>query len=210
MKDRPEALQREEQNLVAAKASLDATMANIKALQMIVDRRQVELQAAEGAMAKMNVQLNNLKTNAEYAAMQKQIDAKDEEKRTQEDRILEAMEVVENARSGIPERKAAVAATEAKLTQAKQQLAIDLKGLEALLAKELRAAEELSKHFPDDVLKTYRFQLNRYGKDALTIVDAAGICQGCHTKTTSQVGNQAVAGHVIQCNNCERLIYMPL
>jgi predicted nucleic acid-binding Zn-ribbon protein len=209
MVDRPAALAEEERDLNDAKAKLEATVGQIRALQVILDRRQVELAQAEAAVSKMNLQLNNLKTNVEYAAMQKQIDSKREEMRTLEDRILEAMEVVENAKGELPGRKAYVGDKERILAAARAQLESDLVSLRASLASMEQEMRERQKDVPADVLAIYQDQLKRYGKLAVVTVDTAGICQGCHTKVTGQVANGAVAGHVVQCNNCERLIYAP-
>lgn len=206
--ERPAAVDLEKRGLAAAEASLQELQQQIRALQMIVDKRNVELAQADGVVRKLVVQQGTLKTNAEYAAMQKQIEGKREEILGLEDRILEAMEVVEGAKGQVPGRKAEIEAKRLLLDQALTALEVEMKRLGAELTSEQARRAELAAGIPEDILRIYNSQLDRYKKDAVAAVNSEGICQGCHTKTTSQVANMAMAGHVIQCNNCERLLYM--
>lgn len=207
--ERPAAVEMERRALASAEASLQDLQQQIRALQMIVDKRNVELAQADGVVQKLIVQQGTLKTNAEYSAMQKQIEGKREEIRSLEDRILEAMEVVEDAKRQVPGRKAEIETKRHLLEQALVALDIEMKRLGDELASGQVRRAELAAALPEDILRIYNSQLDRYKKDAVAAVDSEGICQGCHTKTTSQVANMAMAGHAIQCNNCERLLYMP-
>ena len=205
--DLPSALARQEKDVRAAQQALETIQEQVTALQMRVDHRGVELSKAEGDVARMEGQLSSLKTNADYSAMQSQIKRKQEEMSGIEDRILEAMEVVENARGGIPDKKKHLEAMKAELEAAKVDVA--KKVAEAEVAVKRLDAEwlEAAKAVPAEVLEVYKAQLKRYGRDAMAGLTSDGNCQGCYTRVTGQVANEAAAGHLVQCNNCERVIY---
>ena len=76
LEDKPARLAANKREVDTAQQELEEVREQVKKLQTIVDRRNVELQAAEGAIEKLSDQLNTLKTNEDYQAMQRQIETK--------------------------------------------------------------------------------------------------------------------------------------
>ncbi len=60
-----------------------------------IDRKELDLKANEGEIAKYNIQLNSIKTNKEYTALCSEIGTKKADMSILEDELLEKMSVLE-------------------------------------------------------------------------------------------------------------------
>lgn len=205
---KPAALAREEAATKEAERELEALRTEIRELQKQVDQRNVDLRAAEEAIRKLDAQAQTLKTNAEYQAMQKQIGGKKADISLLEDRILEGMEQVEKARSGLPAKEAAAKQHQRVLAEAKERVAREM----AEVARQLVAAEaEWTRRaalVSSDILPTYRLLRDRHGPSAVAELTPEGTCQGCYMNVTTHKLNTVMSGNLTQCNSCERFLFL--
>ena len=193
--------------LEEAERALEELREQVKALQVIVDRKSVQLRAAEEIVEKLSGQLNTLKSNEEYQTMQRQIEAKQAEIAEIEEGVLESMEVVDQARVDLPGRETRVNEEKARLDAERKKLEEEMSDLEAKLTSLDSDWTQRSSDLDSGALDQYRQARDRLGHTALVMVSPEGICGGCHTRVTKNILNGALAGHIVSCNNCGRLLY---
>jgi predicted nucleic acid-binding Zn-ribbon protein len=198
-----------EQRLHGSKQSLEETRAHIRELQKRVDQRNVELQQAEDAVRKMLVQQQQLKTNEEYAAMQKQIDGRRAGVGGVEDLILEAMEVLEEGRKAIPVEEERVARSTEELEKVRAAASAEIEKLEAEIGALEKQWEAAAAGLDPDARRLYEQQRNRHRGKAMAAVNDVGISDCCHIALVSQHLNEVMSGRVVQCPSCSRLLYFP-
>ena len=170
LEDKPRRLAAHKREVDAAETECEEVREQVKKLQTIVDRRNVELQAAEGAIEKLSGQMNTLKTNEDYQAMQRQIDAKKDGVREIEDRILESMEVVEKTKTDLPDREAKVKAERGRLADEQKKVDDELTEVRADLAALEGEFETQSKKVGEEALSQYMALRATRGHTALAAV----------------------------------------
>jgi predicted nucleic acid-binding Zn-ribbon protein len=206
---KPAALASHRRQVAEAEAELAEVRDQVKTLQKMVDQRNVTLQLEEEQIKKLSGQLNSLKTNEDYQTMLRQIATRKATVLELEEKVLEGMEVVEGARHRIPEKEARLKAEKATLGEEEKRVAKEMADMTAQLAVFEVRWNERSAHVEDSVLRQYRHLRERFEGTALSGVSPDGVCDGCHTRVTSNVLNQALAGHLVDCNNCHRMLYLP-
>jgi predicted nucleic acid-binding Zn-ribbon protein len=209
----PRALADSQARVAAAQADLDAYRGRQRASRVDVDRREVDLKALEARIEKLEAQLNQCKTNKEYALLKKEIDGHRAEKGVLDDEILQMM-------LGLEEKDhegKAIAATQketgdalaAATSRAETEIAEVDRQIAALDAERAVAAAKVDA----DLLRTYERILN--GKaDHLAVVPVeisgdSGVCQGCYMDITSHEINLLLVGRDVRsCKNCSRILYV--
>ncbi|MAG57413.1 MAG: hypothetical protein CMJ83_14065 [Planctomycetes bacterium] len=208
LEKKPKVLRAHQREVETAERELSEVRDQVKDLQKIVDRKSVELQAAEDAVVKLSGQLNTLKTNEEYAAMQKQIAGKNTTITGIEDTVLESMEVVERAKTELPPREVKLAEQRTKLSEEETRVTSEVKDLEGELGKLESEWDQKATGVEAGLLERYRRLRADHGATALVPVSPEGICKGCYTKVTSNVLNTAVAGRLVECTSCYRMLFL--
>lgn len=193
-------IEEEKHGLEAAKGALREAEARRKAL-------ETEIGLAEQKTARFKTQQLEVRKNDEYQALGHQIEAVQAEVGTLEEKELEAMYAIDEAKKRLKEAEGAVAQAIAahegriKLLQEKDTtmrdqlvaLQSDLATARAAVpAPALEAYGRLAKRLPLPVCVPLREQK----------------CAGCHLKVSNGVETDARAGgKLVYCDNCGRLVY---
>ncbi len=193
-------IEEEKAGLEASKAALREAEASRKALEN-------EIGGAEAKVARFKTQQLEVRKNDEYQALGHQIDAGLAEIGALEEKELEAMYAIDEAKKAVKEAEGVVAQAIAvhegriKLFQEKEAtLRTQLAALQADLesaradvpAPALEAYGRIVKRVPLPVVVPLRDQK----------------CFGCHLKVSNGVGTDARVGtKLVYCDNCGRLVY---
>lgn len=191
-----------------AEAARDSAKDAMKQARLAVDRKQLQLRSAESKIADLEGKLNACKTNREYQTLGDQIAADRMATKVLEDEILEALEGIDALGSGVPKADEAVVAVQRSLA-AEQGRVRDEKG--QLDEEVTRISGELAmaeKELADDVRARYDRVVKHKGADGMAAIDGQS-CGGCHQQITSNMTSELLAGRVVACRSCGRLLYTP-
>ena len=221
-----QALDRERRELLLQRQQLDEEQGKLQCavdrIQEMVDslaaaiaacqdeRRELlgRLEHERGLAARAEARLPQIKTQREYLAVLKEVDAAKKQIKelndlvAAKDRELDAL----NADKG---EKDAELATLSEQTAARQaELAANVAGLDMGLADHGRQREELTGRLPVALRKRYDMLLER--RNGLAVVEARdGACLGCHMHLPPQLFNRLyVAKEVQSCPHCSRMLYL--
>jgi uncharacterized protein len=194
--------------VTAAEARRQAALDAIKAARLAADGKQLQLKSAEAKIADLEGKLNACKTNREYQTLRDQVAADRMATKVLEDEILEALERIDSLKPAVPEAEAAIrvaaqtkAAEEAKVAGEKDQL-------DAEVARIRGDLETLERELADDVRERYDRVVRHKGADGMAAVDGRS-CGGCHQQITSNMLSELLAGRIVTCRSCGRLLYTP-
>jgi predicted nucleic acid-binding Zn-ribbon protein len=173
------------------------------------DIRQNEgtLKQAHQQIAKFEGQLRDITSKKEYDALQHEIADARKKCGELEDVILEGMTKAEEEAARIPELEKA-------LTAGKDELARFEKTSQervALLGEELRRTQaqlkEVEATLPPDIRPQYERLVGSMGEDALSLA-RNNTCSACYTALTEQQKNDLLAGRLVTCKSCGRIVYL--
>ncbi|MDD5555747.1 MAG: C4-type zinc ribbon domain-containing protein [bacterium] len=203
----PAVLEEARARLSEAERGLAAARADIKALQ--VQRKELELESESvlQAIAKYEAQQFQVKTNAEYQALSKEIAERKVANARIEDRILESMERIEEAESAarllgeaVERERGCVAAEEERIVRE----AARLDGRIGALGAERDA---LLPGVSPVVLGRYR-RIFSNKRDAAVVPLTGYTCGGCHMRLPPQIANNVRKwDQLVICENCSRILY---
>ncbi len=203
----PERLEANESPLREATRGFQEASASGEAL--IKERRghEKDLEAHEDRIGKMKDRAAQLKTNQEYQAHLFEVEIANKKKGEIEEKILLAMEQIDQIQRIITGAQATLKESEAVFT--KQKATLD--ELDRTLASELADLDIKQKQLSGQVEKTL---LARYNKLKTTRKDQAlallkdGICLGCRLQLPPQLVSQVKrAQDVHTCPYCYRMLY---
>jgi predicted nucleic acid-binding Zn-ribbon protein len=139
--------------------------------------------------------------------MEHQIRGKKADMSLVEEEILHLMEDAETAKKAANEAKETLAKVEAVLKTVEDSVAAATRDNVDRLRTLDQEAATAEKACERDILAQYTTLLSR--RNGLAIVGVANrICQGCYTSITPQEENKLLGGQVLNCSNCQRLIYL--
>ena len=194
-------------DLEGEKRHMDAAKAKIVDLEKRKKAKELDVASKEESARKRSAQLNELKSNDAYKAMQAEIEQDKKAAGDLETDVLQLMEEIDRARV---EEKAAAAEYKKTEEFAKK----DLEKLEAELshAKGRHAAAKADRDaaatpVPADMLKVYNHARGRGKSDAIVpVVD--GHCAGCQINLApSMLVELAKLKTLVTCESCQRILY---
>ena len=203
----PERLEASEAPLREAKRLLQEASASAESLNKERRSHEKDLDAHEDRIGKMKDRAAQLKTNQEYQAHLFEMELANKKKGEIEEKILLAMEQIEQIQRTISEAQAKLKESESVFTKEKATL----DELDRTLAAELTDLDAKQKELSGQVEKSL---LARYNKLKATRKDQAlallkdGICLGCRLQLPPQLVSQVKrAEEVHTCPYCYRMLY---
>jgi predicted nucleic acid-binding Zn-ribbon protein len=206
--DHPTLVQSLDARLASATEALAAAKAGAAANQAARRAIEKDLATVQGRLTKFKDQLMDVKTNKEYTAMLKEIEAAQNEVRRFEDLILERM-------LDHDELAAAEKAAEARLASDKAVIAAERKQIEEETVRLEREVEETTSararlvvELSPAVLWIYETVREKRGTAVAEI--KSGYCSACHVRMRPQAANELRRNEIIfQCESCRRILYFP-
>jgi len=173
------------------------------------ERRNIELeiQDLENRVQKSTIKLSNIKSNKEYGAALKEIEESKKAKFIIEDKVIQAMEEIEEMERTTAEYKKLESEALANFERGKEEIEKEVQGLEQELEILQKERNKMIKTIDQEVLKRYLFLKDRKGGQAIGSV-IAGVCQTCHMEIPPQKFNELIRGDsFMACPHCSRIVY---
>jgi predicted nucleic acid-binding Zn-ribbon protein len=223
------ALQHIDSDIGATSALLDAIPARIEAIDLqiqataeIVARAKEKLAAnqkkrrdLEGEVkeirthtAKFKRQLNDVKTNKEYSALQKEIEDTEHKAGRIEEEILSEMIAADDIEREIKTANARQAEEKGRIEQERAIIFAEKKVLEARKAELLKEREAVLPEIPPDQLTLYLRITKRLNGVAMSPV-TDDFCSICQMRVRPQVLNDLLGRNaLLSCEACGRILYV--
>ena len=180
-----------------------------RSMRATVDKRDGDLRQIEAAIKKLSTQLNTIKTNKEYAAIQHEILGAKANQSKLEDEVLAMMDEIESRQRTIRELEAKAKNAEAELAKRKEAIAKAIADAGARISRLQKEREQLVRTIPAGLLQPYeRLAKGTYGQ-ALSACRNF-ICARCRMSLTANTVNLLMAANkLIFCQSCGRILYLP-
>lgn len=174
------------------------------------ERREKERRIEEFdlLLAKHEEEKYKVKSQEEFAALEKEISQVEKEKVETEDILLDLMEKEEELTGSLPSLEMKVR-QESKDTEKKEDiLKVDLKNVIEQSQEIKDKREKIISQLNPVLLKQYK-QLRKV-KDGLVVVPVKdGNCEGCNMKVSpSLIGSLRRGEEIVYCESCNRILYI--
>ncbi|MFQ6067653.1 MAG: zinc ribbon domain-containing protein [bacterium] len=158
-------------------------------------------------LAKHEEEKYKVKSQDEFAALDREVSREESEKREIEDLLLELMEKEEELAQFLPSFKVKAETEKNSLDREKKVSVSNLKKLTSEGEKFQDKREKLIPRLNPVLLEQY--EKLRQLKDELAVVPIKnGICQGCNVKVPpSLIGRVKRGKDIVFCENCNRILY---
>ncbi len=176
--------------------------------------RELELAQKEEAIRKHSGELNTVKTNEAFKALQTEIDRAKSEVGDIETKILELMEQIDGAQQEFKKATADFGVEEkaflAQIAEKENELAVVKTKKETLMAER----KSLSEPIPEDIHKIYDHIRSRGKRDpvskAIKKSDGGAVCGACRMNLAPQMVIEATKlKNFVFCESCQRILYIP-
>jgi len=208
LRETPLTIKRLEDDFQKNTTTMKELEAKIKGIQVKRKEKEIDLEAREGVIKKLQTQLYQVKTNKEYTAIQQEIERAKADKSNVEDEIIKLFDEVDKENQDLGREKDALKVEEEKLNQEKSRLLKEAKEREGELAGLSQQRKALAEKIDKGLLGKYEKILK--SKDGLALAAVKGdACQGCYRVMPPQVINEIrMKKELIYCGNCARILYI--
>lgn len=203
----PEIINEARQFLTASQADL----LNVKtSYDNLLKEKRTKEQAVEDEDAKiekLKSRTSQIKTNEEYQALIREVDAAKKAKNTQEDALLVVLEKIEEVKNDLQAKEQKTKEEEKKFAAEESRIKADFTIVEDELNKFLKSRDEHGSRIGKDLLKRYT-QLFESKNNLAVAAVKNGNCLGCHMNIPPQTLTEIKKNSkIIQCFNCSRILY---
>ncbi len=180
----------------------------LKSLQVKRKEKEVDLGSKEALIKKYNSQLFSVKTNKEYASLQKEIEGLKADNSLLEEEVLNFMEETDLLKERISKEKELLAQEKEKIALEEKNINLELQSIDEELKVLYSNRDVLLPKISHTILSAYEKIL--VNKDGVALVSLLGdACQGCFMKVPPQVVNEIkIEDRLIICENCSRILYI--
>lgn len=224
LQEKDRGLDRIKAQIAQAQTSADAIRRSIieeqQAIESAKEQRKKLLlhhKTLEGDVAKIDGDINKhsgelrlVKTNEAYRALLTAIENLKKKKDDAETKILELMDELDLQQKRAKEAAAAMETHKKEKEDRAAQLDSEKGKLESLLEQAIQERAGLFAVFPPDVASRYeRLRAKREGVAVAPVLEGAS-CGGCRMHLTPQMINEVIKAHeFVQCERCQRILYLP-
>lgn len=162
---------------------------------------------ANASIEKYNTQLDNVKNNREYEALQKEIEYQTLEAKLSEKKINEITEKLEKAKETLEELDKVIEEKKGELEKKKTELEEIIQKTEKKVGTLTRKIARLERGVDARLLTAFHALRNRF-KDGLAVVTVTrGACGGCFNMVPPQMKIEiSQKKEIIACENCGRVL----
>lgn len=191
-----------------AREKLEDRKSQTTSFQTALDSREIDLKETESRIARLEVQINTVKTNKEYAALQHEILGLKANLSKLEDDILQMMDQIETDRVALDDITRESEAAEAAAKERKEAIENALGDADARIERLARERAELTAKIPPKYLSPYE-RLLRKGDDRAMAACRGFVCEACRMSLTANTVSLLMAGDkLIFCHSCGRILYL--
>lgn len=199
-----EKLQKQKEEIKKSYLAFEDGLKKQKLLQKQFDG---EVEAEKEKLIKTSLQLNAIKTNADYTTKLKEIENIKQNIKGIDDKLLDLMEKAEseekvrNLKS--KEINEEVQRIDNNIKEHNKEIELCKSQLTQLEKERKQAALECS----GDLYHKYEKYIERKRSIALVPLEKNGACSGCHRNLPPNIRNDVMKGRVVLCDNCARLLF---
>jgi predicted nucleic acid-binding Zn-ribbon protein len=191
-----------------AKRALQDRTESHKSTRKEMDKREVDLKTVEEKITRLETQLNVVKTNKEYSALQHEILGLKADKSRVEDDILKMMEQLEARNTEIKQADQKSQEAEAKTKEKKAAIQNALQDAEARIERLHGERAALAESIPASFLTPYERLLQR-GDGRAMVPCRNFVCSGCRMSLTANTVSLLMGGDkLVYCHSCGRILYL--
>jgi predicted nucleic acid-binding Zn-ribbon protein len=172
------------------------------------ERRRLEglLEDKNRQLEKYRVQLDEVKTNKEYQSLQNEIAVMKDSISENEDRLLEFMDLADEAGRQIDERRSELASFEEEVERLGRESRERLADAEVQLIEVEEKRARFQSALPPSLRAEYQRLWEHYNGGAFAVA-ADGVCRGCYVNIPAKVVAELRAGgRLYRCESCGRFI----
>jgi len=204
----PKAIEALEGRLAKAREALDAAKTQSDQLHKARRLKEREFEEVTESAKKKQARLFEIKTNEEYSAVLKEIDALKVKLSQLETDILEHMEATDTAGKVVAETERVFKAAQVDLQKERHDKEAQLTTLQKELASLQNTRNEQAARLDGDLFRLYTRLMK--GRGHAVVVVADGSCQGCGMALTPQAYNEVKRNdRMFTCPSCNRILYFP-
>ncbi|MBI2495637.1 MAG: hypothetical protein HYW10_03590 [Candidatus Omnitrophica bacterium] len=205
--EKPLELEHINAEVAAQEERVKAAGERLRALQLSQKEKEMDLQTKEGNVKKLQGQLFQLKTNREYAAMQREIESLKADNSLLEEEILKTLDAVDEAVKHRQLEQDRLAQAQTRSQKEHQRIEQELTAIAEHVAQLERDRKTLLPDVQRQTLETYeRILAIREGLALVPVVSDA--CGGCDRRLPPQVINEVyLKARLVTCETCSRILY---
>lgn len=159
------------------------------------------------SLKKAKERLNEVKTNKEYQAVLKEIEAFEHKNSETEDQIIALLEAVDKAKAEFKIKEKEMESYQQRYGEAKKKMEAELHSLGDLLQACRRRSEKFMGKIPAELLKKYEAIKTLHNTLAVVAVWKE-VCGGCYMNLPPQLYIELQKSTELHtCPNCNRIIY---
>jgi len=208
-------VQRQAEKLQAAEGAFASQREDLRRTQMQMDELDVELKARSARVASLRDNLNQVKTNKEYAAVLSQLNNEKADVSRLEARAFELMSAVEAKKKTLAEQERIVQQEAQRLANLESQLAQVQRLFADRLDALLRQREEASTKLDSKTLELFNRVSERYEGEVMARVLRVHprrqefLCEGCNMSLAAERANVLMTrDELVICDNCGRILHI--
>ncbi len=172
------------------------------------DSCQEALQQQLGQVEQCEGRLPEIKTQKEYLAVLKEVDAAKKQVKDLEDALLAKEQVLSELQADAEEKRQQHDSLGSDSSQRCNEIATLVEELDAALHQQDSQRGELIEKIAVPLRKRYELILSRLNGQAL-VEAREGTCQGCHMRLPPQFFNAMLKNRdITSCPHCNRLLYI--
>ena len=196
-------------DLEGEKRHMDAAKAKIIELEKLKKTKELDVAAKDEAARKHTTQLNELKSNDAYKAMQAEIEKEKAAAGDIETEILQVMEDIDKARAEEKSATADFKKTEEFSKKDLEKLEAEMSHASGRHATAKAERDATAAAVPPELMKVYNHIRSRGKPDAIVpVVD--GHCGACQINISpSMMAEVAKQKALVNCDSCQRILYRP-
>lgn len=208
MESIPATIKQMDENFKEKSNDLKKVEEAVKGLQVKRKEREGDLEAKEGVIRKYQIQLNQVKTNKEYSALQEEISRVKADNSLIEEDVINILDQIDAENKKIVKEKEFIKQEEAKLGEEKKRLDEEAGRVKQELDGLKVQRSALTSKVEKAILGKYERIIKN--KDGLAVVPVSGeSCQGCFRVMPPQVLNEIrMKSGLVFCENCARILYL--
>lgn len=203
----PEIINEARQFLTASQADLLNVKTSYDNLLKEKRTKEQSVEDEDAKIEKLKSRTSQIKTNEEYQALIREVDAAKRAKAKEEDALLVVLEKIEEIKNELHAKEQKTKEEEKKFVDEENRIKTDFTKVEDELNKLLKSRDEYGSRIGKDLLKRYT-QLFESKSNLAVAAVKNGNCLGCHMNIPPQTLTEIKKNSkIIQCFNCSRILY---
>jgi uncharacterized protein len=180
---------------------------------LVIEQREHEgeIEQKQAQIKKYDAQLLSVKKNEEYQALLHEMDLLKKQIAIKEERILQVMMELDDAKARLQEDRARIEAEVSDIDRQCEDIDQELTDAVRMRDEFEKKRAPLVEQVEPDILGRY-LRIRKSIKAGPAVVPLRGAtCMGCHMAVTPQIVNEILAGDKVHaCAHCGRLLFEPV